>query len=373
MKTADRMRVLAAGLALAGAACGDAAQTAPAAARPVPVRTVQVEARDIDQSLTLTGTLRPRSQAQVSAEVGGRLVRVLKDDGDRVRAGDTLAVLDATDYRLAHDRARAALQVAEANRAHAEAEEERAENLLRTGGITDKDRLAAQVNLRVAEAGVAQARAEVAIAAAQQGRASVRAPFTGRVAGRLADPGTMIAAGAPLFTVVDDSVFELRAAVPSASYRSIRVGAAVQVAVDSAPGLAIEGRVARVSPLVDERNRSFEVVIEVPGNPALVGGVFARASVAVGRIAGAVVVPPGAIVRGASEDAAEVWVVSGARAAKRAVTVGAELADGVHVLAGLAAGERVIVDPPAGLTPGAPIAAQDAPAKAASAGPVAAR
>jgi membrane fusion protein (multidrug efflux system) len=364
MTTVDRLKALVAVLALAGAGCGDPAQTAPAGARAVPVRTAVVEARDLDQALTLTGTLRPRKQAQVSAEVGGRLVHVLRDDGDRVRTGDILALLDATDYRLAHDRARASLQVAEANRAHAQAEEERAQNLLRTGGITDKDRLAAQVNLRVAEAGVAQARAEAAIAAAQQGRAAVRAPFTGRVAGRLADPGTMIAAGAPLFTVVDDSVFELRAAVPSASYNAIRVGAPVQVTVDSAPGLAIAGRVARVAPLVDERNRSFEVVIEVPGNPSLVGGVFARASVAVGRIAGAVVVPPGAVLRGVSEGTAEVWVVNGAAAAKRTVTVGAELADGVHVLSGLAAGERVVVDPPAGLAPGVTIAAQDAAAAA---------
>jgi RND family efflux transporter MFP subunit len=184
------------------------------------------------------------------------------------------------------------------------------------------------------------------------------------VAGRRADAGTMIAAGAPLFTVIDDSVFELRAAVPSASYNAMRVGAPVQISVDSAPGLAILGKVARVTPLVDERNRSFEVVIEVPGNTTLVGGLFARASVAVGRIAGAVVVPPGAVVRGATEGAAEVWVVNGAAAVKRTVAVGAELADGVHVVSGLAAGERVVVDPPAGLAPGAPLAMPDAPATA---------
>lgn len=365
--TTVRSMTLAAGLAaLAGAACGGPAQTSPAAARAVPVRTAVVTTRDIDQSLTLTGTLRPRNQAQVSAEVGGRLVRVLKDDGDRVRAGDTLAILDATDYRLAHDRARASLQVAEANRAHAQAEEERAQNLLRTGGITDKDRLAAQVALRVAEAGVAQARAEAAIAAAQQGRAAVRAPFTGRVAGRAADPGTMIAAGAPLFTVVDDSVFELRAAVPSASYNAVKVGAAVQVSVDAMPGLPVAGRVARVTPLVDERNRSFEVVIEVPGNPALVGGLFARAHVAVGRMAGAMVVPPGAIIRGTNEGEADVWVVTGPSAVKRTVAVGSEMADGVHVVSGLAPGERVVVDPPAALAPGVTVAPQDAPVAAAA-------
>jgi membrane fusion protein, multidrug efflux system len=357
MTTLERM--LAGALALSALACSESAQTAPAAARTIPVRTTVVATRDLDQALTLTGTLRPRQQAQVSAEVGGRLIRVLHDDGDRVRAGETLALLDPTDYRLAHDRARAAEQVAEANFAHAQAEEERAQNLLRTGGITDKDRLAAQVSLKVAEAGVAQARAEVAIAAAQQGRSAVRAPFAGRVAARMADAGTMIAPGAPVFTVVDDSVFELRAAVPSSSYAAVRVGAPVSVSVDSAPGVAVSGRVARVAPLVDERNRAFEVVIQVPGNATLVGGMFARASVGIGRIAGAVVVPPGAIVRGTTEGTGEVWVVTGSTAAKRAIALGAELADGVHVVSGLAAGERVVVDPPAGLAPGVAIAIQD--------------
>ena len=109
--------------------------------------------------------------------------------------------------------------MAEANRAHAQAEKERAEKLLKTGGITDKDRLSAQVGLQVAEAALAQARAEAAIArpAAPRvgcGRLSPAAWRSG-----MADPGTMLAAGAPLFTVVDDAVLEFRAAVPSAELR----------------------------------------------------------------------------------------------------------------------------------------------------------
>ena len=352
MKTDGRL--LLAALALAGHACGGNAQSSPAAAKAIPGRTAIAAVRDLDQPLTLTGTLRPRMQAQVSAEVGGRLLRVLRDEGDAVRAGDTLAVLDATDSTLAHERARAALRVAEANRAHAQAEEERAQNLLRTGGITDKDRLAAQVNLKVADAAVAQAQAEASIAAAQQGRASVRAPFAGRVAKRMADPGTMIAAGAPLFTVVDDSVLELRAAVPSASYGALKVGAPVRVTVDAAGSAQLTGRVARVAPLVDERNRSFEAVIEVPGNPSLVGGLFARATVATGTLPGAVVVPPAALVRDATGATADVWLVTTFnKVEKRTVPVGAEIADGVQVLSGVAAGDHVILDPPAALAPGA--------------------
>jgi multidrug efflux pump subunit AcrA (membrane-fusion protein) len=117
-----------------------AEETAP---RGLAVRTVAVEKRDLPEEVVLTGTLKPRAQVQVVAEVQARLLRVVREEGSRVGKGDLLAVLDETDYRLANDRARAALAMAEANRAHAQAEKERADNLLKTGGITDRDLLSA--------------------------------------------------------------------------------------------------------------------------------------------------------------------------------------------------------------------------------------
>jgi len=123
--------------------------------------------------------------------------------------------------------------VAEANLAHAVAEKERADNLLKTGGITDKDHLTAQVGLRIAEAARAQARAEVAIAAQQHARCQIKAPFAGRVARRFPDPGTLLAAGAPVFTLVDDKILEFRGSVPSADFGRVRLGAAVEVGIDA--------------------------------------------------------------------------------------------------------------------------------------------
>jgi RND family efflux transporter MFP subunit len=286
---------------------------------------------------------------------------VLEDEGAVVADGEVLAVLDETDYRLAHQRAGAALAVAEANRAHAVTEKERAESLLKTGGITDKDHLAAQVSLQVADAALAQARAEVAIAGAQHGRTQVRAPFAGRLAGRHADPGAMLAAGAPIFTVVDDSLLEFRAAVPSADYPRVKVGAAVDVAVDALAGRAVRGRVARVIPLVEERTRSFAVVVEVPGGAGLVGGMFARATVRVGEIPGALVVPPAALVRdGADPLRADVFLIEEAVARRRSVSLGVEGPDAVQVTGGLEAGQAVVLDPPVTLGDGAPVEIQAA-------------
>ncbi len=355
-------------LAVAAAGCGGSTQTGtaqgapadPAAARQtartVPVRTARVSPRSLDDVIVLTGTLRPRAQVQVVAEVAARLLRVSRDEGARVQRGETLAVLDPTDFNLSRARAQATLQMAEANLAHAEAEKDRAENLLKTGGITDKDHLAARVNVSVAAATVAQARAEASMAGQQVSRSTVRAPFGGRVAKRLADPGAMLAAGTPIFTLVDESVLEFRAAVPSASYNRVKVGATVDVSVDAVPGKTIAGRVARIAPLVEERSRSFEVIVELPGSPELVGGLFARAAVRVGRVENALVVPPSALVRdGARPGEAEAFVVAGQKVERRRVVVGVESPDAVQVVSGLASGDEVVVDPPSALASGSAV------------------
>jgi RND family efflux transporter MFP subunit len=356
----NRAPLLLAAAPLLLAACSSGRTAETEAPRGLVVRTVTVEKRDLPEEVVLTGTLRPRAQVQVVAEVAARLVRVVHEEGARVAKGDVLAVLDDTDYRLANDRARAALAVAEANRAHAQAEKERADNLLKTGGITDRDHLSAQVALQVADASLAQARAEAAIAGQQLARTQVRAPFGGRVAKRFPDPGAMLAAGTPLFTMVDDSVLEFEAQVASRNLGRVRPGAPVQLSVDALPDTRIEGRVARVQPLVDESSRSFEAVVEVPGRAGLVGGLFARASVRVGEVEGALIVPPAALVReGADPDSASAFVVRQGRAEKVTVALGVEAPDGIQVTSGLAAGDLVVLDPPTALASGAPVDVQN--------------
>ncbi len=343
------------------AACSGRQQADTAAGpKGVPVRTATIEKRDLPDEIVLTGTLKPRAQVQLVAEVPARLLRLERDEGARVAKDEVLALLDETDYRLANDRARAALAMAEANHAHAVAEKERADSLLKTGGITDRDHLSAQVVLKVAEASLAQARAETAIAGQQLARTRVRAPFAGRVGKRFPDPGSMLATGSPLFTLVDDSVLEFEAQVPSREFARLRLGAPVQLAIDALPGSRIEGRIARVQPLVDERSRSFGVVVEVPGRSDLVGGLFARAAVRVGTAKEALVVPPAALLRdGTDPTKAELFVVRQGKAEKHAITVGVETAEGVQATNGIRAGDTVVLDPPTALADGAPVELQN--------------
>jgi len=356
----ERALLMLAAAPLLLSACTNGRTAEVEAVRGLVVRTAKVEQRDLPEDIVLTGTLKPRAQVQVVAELSARLVRVLRDEGARVAKDEVLAVLDETDYRLANDRARAALAMAEANHAHAQAEKERADNLLKTGGITDRDHLAARVALQVGEASLAQAKAELAIAGQQLARTEVRAPFAGRVAKRFPDPGSMLAAGSPLFTLVDDSVLEFQAQVTSRDFAKVKLGAPVRLSIDALPDARIEGRVARIEPLVDERSRSFRAVVEVPGRPGLVGGLFGRATLRVGEVAGALVVPPAALVRDGTDPAsATTFVVRQGKAEKVTLALGVEASDGIQVTSGLAAGDVVVLDPPTALASGAPVDVQN--------------
>ncbi len=359
MRRTFQFLVVALGI-LDASACGRTEAEAPAIVeQKVPVRTATVETRDLTETLTLTGTLDPRAQVKAVAEVSARLLRVMNNDGDRVAQGAVLAVLDDTDFRLARDRAKAMLDVVDANRAHAKAEEDRAESLLKTGGITDKERLAARVAVQVAEASYEQARVELAIAGQQLLRTEIKAPMAGRIAKRLADAGTMLTAGAPVYDIVDDAVLEFRAAVSSADFAKVRVGEHVTVTVDALPGFTTEGQVSRIAPFINARSRSFEVVVRVPGQAQLVSGLFARADVRVREVLGSLTVPPAALVRdGADPGRAQAFVVAAGKVDRRDVTVGVERSDAVQVTSGLQAGEVVVVDPPASLGPGTAVDVQ---------------
>lgn len=330
------------------AAASDRDQT-----RAVPVRTTAAMQKNITEELSLTGTLKPRAQVQVVSEISARLLRLHKDEGAYVGKGEVIATLDQTDAKLALDRASATVAMAQANREHASAERDRANHLLQTGGITDKDHLAAQVNLQVAEASLRQANAEEAISSQQLARCQIRAPFSGRVAKRLADTGTMLAPGAPIVTLVDNGVLEFRAAVPSADLSKARIGAKAVVSVDALPGFSASGSITRILPLVDERSRSFEVVVEVAGRPELVAGLFARARVKVRDISDAIVVPPSAIVRdGGRGEVAKVFIVESGKAELRDVIVGVEGLEAIQIRDGLKHGTVVVVDPPTTLASG---------------------
>lgn len=352
---------VAAVMLLAGVGCSKPeVKAAEEKVRAVPVRTATVVQGPMQETVVLTGNLKPMAQVQIVSEVSARLLSLRKQEGDFVAKGEVVAVLDSTDFNLSLQRAAAARQAAEANRSHAEAERQRAENLIKTGGITDKDNLAAQVNLQVAEASLSQANAEEAIARQQVSKCQIHAPFSGRVARKHVDAGAMLAPGTPVVTIMDSSALEFRAQVPSADFGKVHVGAPVEITVDAMPGTVMKGRVERLTPLVDERSRSFEVVVHVPQPKEMIAGLFARAAIHVRNIADALIVPPAALQRdGANPELARTYIIEGGKAQRVEVGVGVEASDAVQVTRGLKKDSVVVVDPPVALSSGSVVEIQN--------------
>jgi RND family efflux transporter MFP subunit len=199
---------------------------------------------------------------------------------------------------------------------------------------------------------LAERRSALSLARQQLSDTVLHAPIDGAVRERRASVGEFLAAGAPVVGLVRVHPLRLRVAVPERDAAAVRVGQAVRVRPEG--DLAEHaGRVARLSPAIQEQNRTLAVEVEVANREGrLRPGAFARAEIVVEPDRLAVLAPGSAIVNFAGME--KVFAVADGRAVEKRIRTGRRTGDRVEVLEGLAAGERVVLDP-GNLTGGAPV------------------
>lgn len=348
------------GLALiAWPACSrENSKTAAAVAPTLSVNVVRVDARPLDLTLEVTGSLVSSVGVDVKTEFAGRLVAMLKQEGDRVAQSERVAQLEETNSRLAVNQARANLDVAQAalDRArvaedHTRTEFERAQNLLKSGGITDRDFQAAQMasrdasaQVKLAGAQVDQARQALAVAEKHLNDCRIVSPISGEVERKFFNPGTWVDGNALLYRLVDNQRLELQAYVASSDLARVRKGQPLRFSVAAYPGENFEASILTLSAAVDSQNRSVLLRAEVP-NPSgkLRAGMFAKGVVITGNKPAALVVPPGAIWRRTGQRPF-VYVVEGSRARRREVETGVEQSQGIEITRGLNPGDVVVAE-----------------------------
>jgi membrane fusion protein (multidrug efflux system) len=375
----DRRRVglmlaLGAGLisGLGLSACSNEAARSTAATPSLTVRVVRVEPRPLEETLEVTGSLVSSVAVDVKTQFAGRLVTLLKQEGDRVQKGELLAGLEETDARLALGQARATLDVAQAtlDRArvaeeHARRELERAQNLLRSGGITDRDFQAAemtardtQAQVKLAEAQVEQARQAVAVAQKHLSDCRIVSPINGEVERKSYNPGGWVDGNALLYKLVDNSRLELETYVASSEIARLTEREKIRFSVAAFPEEEFTASVLTVSPAVQLLNRSVAVRAAVP-NPdgKLKAGMFVKGRIILGVKPAAVVVPLEAVWRRVGQ-APFVYVVEQNRARRREVKLGLEQPQSIEIAAGLKAGEVVVAEQNLELADGASVTAR---------------
>ncbi len=332
-------------------------------AQPAVIHTAQaqvVESRQLQVPVSLrsTGTIHARETAIVSAQVMGRIQQVLVREGDSVRAGQTLAVLDDAALLTTLAQAQAGLKAAQNGQAAAESDArlsastlERYRQLEAQKSVSPQEMDEVSRRAEGAEARLDALRAQTDAARAQEsgahtmlGYTRLLAPFNGVVTARTADPGTLAAPGVSLLQIDQAGALQLDAAVDESSIGSVRKGMKVQVAIGGASSAEISGVVAQIVPAADPASHSFMVKIDLPSSARFHAGMYGVAEFANG-MRQAIVVPHSAVILRGSLACA--YVLDGHGIAQlRYLTLGATQDDLVEVLSGLSAGEK-LVDTPA--------------------------
>jgi membrane fusion protein (multidrug efflux system) len=344
----------------------------PTAAPTLSVKVVKVEARPLDETIDISGSLVSSVAVDVKTEVAGRVVAMRKLEGDRVRQGELLAELNSETPRLAVAQAHANLEVAQASldRAriledHARLERERAENLLRSGGITDKDYRSAQVAARDATAQVKLAAAQVeqikeALALAEKNLRDMQilSPITGEVERKYVNVGIYLDRLVMVYRLVDNQRLELETSVASSQMARLAKGQTIRFSVATFPGEEFSATILALSPAVQMDNRTMSVRGTVP-NPEgrLKAGMFVKGRIVVGTKASAIVVPPSAAWRRVDQPPF-VYVVEANRAKRREVKLGVESPETLEITGGLRPGDTVIAEQYLELADGVSVAPQ---------------
>jgi RND family efflux transporter MFP subunit len=367
-----RIALAAAILALAALISARAVQVVRAGRRPVErpaeatlVATARVARGEVAERISLTGTVRPRNEVEVLSKVAGRVESVRAQVGDRVRAGQILAVVEHQEIEWQAKAAQASLAVAEANYEGARLEWERNETLFEGGAISPAARDAARVKLALVEAQRAQARAAAGLAQQQLDNSQATSPISGTVTRRPVNVGAQVQTTTVLFAVQDVASLKLESSVDAAAFARLKQGAPAVVTIDSIPGEVFPGRVALLSPSLDPQTRRAAVEIAVDNTQGrLLPNMFAHVDVTVGRLEGAAVIPREAVLEAAGGPV--VYRIRGGKAEAVRPRMGAGDEKSVTVLGGLAEGDEVAVSGLGGLTDGVAVRAVPSAAGAAA-------
>jgi len=294
------------------------------------------------------GVVEAMRQTVIAAQIPARIVEIRVRAGDAVKAGQVLVKLDsrAAAGELASSEALAASAKVQLDVARREFE--RSERLFAQKYISQAAMDLAEAKWKSADAQARSTLAQAGVATTQSTFTTLVAPYAGIVAAVHVEQGDMAAPGAPLLIVYDPTQLRVVANVPEGRAASIDASrqARIEFATGATAPVSIEAVSVQVLPTVDPATHSRQVRLALPaGNPALAPGMFARVQLPLtGTLSAVLTVPVSAVVR--RPEFSAVYVITGSgKPQLRQVRLGRTQGDDVEVLAGIAAGERIALDP----------------------------
>jgi RND family efflux transporter MFP subunit len=346
----------------------------PGSLPEVTVQTTNVQRIAIQRTVDLAGSLISPDQAKVSSEVAGVVRRVLVELGQEVQAGQVVVKLDPQELDLALQRARSQLRQTEAqlgidgvrvkepppdeqissvrmaiaNRDDAMAQLRRAQRLKNQNLLSQADLDTAETKVKVTEANYQSAletvqslkatlqerRQAVELAQKKLNDTDIRSSVAGQVAERSVQQGEYIRENTPVVTIVQMNPLKVKTAIQERYAGLVNVGLPVEFFVESAPGQKFIGKVANVSPAVDQATRTFSVEIIVDNsNRKLKPGFFTKGVIFTNKDENVMAISDDAISTLAG--VSNVYIIENGKARQQMITLGTRVGDHVEILSGL--------------------------------------
>ena len=347
-------------LMLALAACKKEEEKA-AALNIRPVRTVTVEPSEAGETVSLTGEIQPRYQADLGFRVNGKILERPVDVGTQVKKGDLLARLDAQQYRQDLEVAKAEVAKADAEVARSQAQEYRQRELLKNGHTTQVAYDQALKTFKTAQAQADATRARQVQASENLGYTDLQADNDGVISAIGADPGQVVSAGQMVVRLAQPGEREAVFNLAEATFKSPPKNPTVEIKLVSNPDIATQGKVRYISPQADPTTRTFTVRVALADPPPQMRlGANVTGSVTVNQ-GSSITIPGSALFQKDGRPA--VWLVEKDGTVQlKPITVQRYQGDAIVVGDGLSQGDVVVTAGVQKLLPGQKVALMDASA-----------
>lgn len=349
---------------LAGCSRG-AAEQSTAAALPQ-VLTAQARAAEPDYALRLPARAVAGESAQLYPRATGFISERRADLGDRVAAGQVLAVISAPEADQAVREATAEVGRLRADLQLAKVNYERAAVLVKSGAVSAEMYSDRSANRDAAQAALAAAQARLSSARERQAFQVVRAPFAGVVAARNVERGDRVigdsAAAVPLFRINVLDPLRVLVDIPQGAVLQVRPGLQAEVAFPELAGERFQAEVVRIAQSISEEAGGMRVELRLP-NPEgrIPAGMVGEVTLQVPRAAPTVVVPVSTVIAAGAGGSQVVRLGADSRLEFRPVKLGRNLGPEMEILDGIAAGDQVVLAPNALLQAGTKVVAKPAP------------
>ncbi|MEO7598495.1 MAG: efflux RND transporter periplasmic adaptor subunit [Opitutus sp.] len=319
------------------------------------VNVIVAKRATLANEILLPASLQPLQEASIYARTEGYLSQLLVDLGDRVKAGQPLAIIEGPEVDQSLNQARAALEQAQANVELARSSAARWTGLGAQKAVPQQEIDEKQAAFAARKADVAAAEANVSRLTQLKTYQTITAPFDGVISARNVDVGALISQGSSgreLFRLAQTRTLRVYINVPQTYFRSLQAGMSVDVLLNEFPGKLFSGTITRIAGALDAVTRTLVAEIQIPNqNGEILAGMFGQVRLRLTASAPLLVIPSNAVMLGT--DGPTIATTDASRKIHLArVKLGRDFGTQVEVIEGLEEGAHVITNPSDSLTEG---------------------